>query len=110
MTTKHPEFGAESPKTEEAEAMPNPGGGQGGVDLNLARPVITPKPKGPERKEYYCVVPCWHNGTLYKKGQTAWFAGNYPKDLDGNLTHFEPLDPREPPPVMEPPVVTVTPQ
>jgi hypothetical protein len=77
-----------------------------------AEPVVEvpEKPKGPERREYVCVTPCWHNGTLYKKGRTAWFAGNYPKDPDGNLRHFEPLDPGAPRPVMEEPLVTVTPE
>jgi hypothetical protein len=66
--------------------------------------------KKPERKEYVCVTPCWHNGILYKRGRTAFFVNNYPKDKDGNLRHFEPLNPSAPRPAMEPPLVTVTPQ
>jgi len=82
-----------------------------GEGVREAGPMEEPMPaKRPERREYVCITPCWHNGILWKKGRTAWFAGNYPKDREGNLMHFEPLDPREPRPVMEPPLVTVTPQ
>lgn len=74
------------------------------------KPKVEVKPKVPERQEYVCINPCWHNGRLYKRGRTAFFADNYPKDPDGNLRHFELLHPDAPRPVMAEPIVTVTPQ
>ncbi len=79
-------------------------------EATVEEPQAAGMPAKPERQEYVCGTPCWHNGTRYRKGQYAWFAGNYPKDRDGNLRHFEPLNPGAPRPEMEPPLVTVTPQ
>ena len=64
--------------------------------------------KKPEPKQYVCVVPCWHLGRKWRKGRTATFTDDFPKDSKGNLRHFEELAPGIPPPEPEEEVVTVT--
>lgn len=41
---------------------------------------------------YVCTDKCFHNGSLYRKGQIAVFGDNFPKDKDGNIRHFVPVD------------------
>jgi hypothetical protein len=41
---------------------------------------------------YVCTDKCFHNGSLYRKGQIAVFGDDFPKDKDGNIRHFVPAD------------------
>lgn len=43
-------------------------------------------------KRYICTDKCFHNGSLYRKGQIAVFGDDYPKDKEGNIRHFVPVD------------------
>ena len=54
-------------------------------------------------KSYQCIRPCFFRGKLWEIGQTAMFEdGEWPKDKDGRIRHFEPIEPLSPPPIEEP--------
>jgi len=54
------------------------------------------------RREYVCTTKCFHKGIPYTRGRTAWFSkGEYPMDHNGNIRHFELIDPAVPP--LQPP-------
>ena len=58
------------------------------------------RPAGP--KDYLCVVPCWHMGTRYRKGQTVKFREDQlPRNKQGEMVHFQLMSPSSPPPVVE---------
>jgi hypothetical protein len=43
-------------------------------------------------KRYICTDKCFHNGSLYRKGDLAVFGDDFPKDKEGNIRHFELAD------------------
>jgi hypothetical protein len=63
-----------------------------------AAPKATPEI---EPKKYVCKKKCFHNGRLYRRGMYYYFTDDYPKDKEGNMLHFEEVDPDNPPPPPE---------
>ena len=54
-------------------------------------------------KSYQCIRPCFFRGKLWEIGQTAMFEdGEWPRDKDGRIRHFELIEPLPPPPIEEP--------
>ena len=54
-------------------------------------------------KSYQCIRPCFFRGKLWEIGQTAMFKdGEWPRDKDGRIRHFELIEPLPPPPIEEP--------
>ena len=54
-------------------------------------------------KSYQCIRPCFFRGKLWEIGQTAMFEdGEWPKDKDGRIRHFELIEPLPPPLIEEP--------
>ena len=48
-------------------------------------------------KSYQCIRPCFFRGKLWEIGQTAMFEdGEWPKDKDGRIRHFELIEPLPP--------------
>lgn len=43
-------------------------------------------------KSYICTDKCYHNGSLYRKGDMAVFGDDFPKDKKGNIRFFEPVE------------------
>ena len=51
-------------------------------------------------KSYQCIRPCFFRGKLWEIGQTAMFEdGEWPRDKDGRIRHFELIEPLPPPPI-----------
>ena len=51
-------------------------------------------------KSYQCIRPCFFRGKLWEIGQTAMFEdGEWPRDKDGRIRHFEPIEPLPSPPI-----------
>ena len=51
-------------------------------------------------KSYQCIRPCFFRGKLWEIGQTAMFEdGEWPRDKDGRIRHFELIEPLSPPPI-----------
>jgi len=48
-------------------------------------------------KPYQCIRPCFFEGRLWEIGQTAMFnEGEWPKDKNGKIRHFVPIEPPAP--------------
>lgn len=47
--------------------------------------------------QYICTTKCWHKGSLYRPGQMVTFGPDgFPKDKEGNLLHFIPVEQAKP--------------
>jgi len=73
------------------------------VAVSAKDPVIEPKAvsRKNEPKKYVCTKKCFHNGRLHRRGNYYYFTDDYPVDKEGNMLHFEEVDPTKPLPLPE---------